>query len=280
MRREETDGDWCEEDNDAMESVKEQQNDIAILTRLSDSNVIVDNNNNNDKNDNSYKSVDGEKGYIYCESSSYTGNKSLFSSLSNSPSGRSTTYDPKVVATAKRKCGSGGGANSCDEALSSSSSSSQSSCSSSSPLSSSRLHVYLYMVLALLSLAYPTCHGNPDAKRLYDDLLSNYNRLIRPVSNNTETVLVRLGLRLSQLIDLTNKKAMQSRETEKTDENYEFYYYYVGNGKVQKFSEHRKLQQNSVVKAVVLVGNKMVLQSGVSAAPRAAADKALFIRGW
>lgn len=44
--------------------------------------------------------------------------------------------------------------------------------------------------------------GNPDAKRLYDDLLSNYNRLIRPVSNNTETVLVKLGLRLSQLIDL------------------------------------------------------------------------------
>lgn len=44
--------------------------------------------------------------------------------------------------------------------------------------------------------------GNPDAKRLYDDLLSNYNRLIRPVSNNTQTVLVKLGLRLSQLIDL------------------------------------------------------------------------------
>lgn len=46
--------------------------------------------------------------------------------------------------------------------------------------------------------------GNPDAKRLYDDLLSNYNRLIRPVSNNTKTVLVKLGLRLSQLIDLVS----------------------------------------------------------------------------
>lgn len=45
---------------------------------------------------------------------------------------------------------------------------------------------------------------NPDAKRLYDDLLSNYNRLIRPVSNNTDTVLVKLGLRLSQLIDLVS----------------------------------------------------------------------------
>lgn len=48
--------------------------------------------------------------------------------------------------------------------------------------------------------------ANPDAKRLYDDLLSTYNRLIRPVSNNTETVLVKLGLRLSQLIDLVTRK--------------------------------------------------------------------------
>lgn len=44
--------------------------------------------------------------------------------------------------------------------------------------------------------------ANPDAKRLYDDLLSTYNRLIRPVSNNNDTVLVKLGLRLSQLIEL------------------------------------------------------------------------------
>lgn len=49
-----------------------------------------------------------------------------------------------------------------------------------------------------------SCVANPDAKRLYDDLLSNYNRLIRPVSNNTDTVLVKLGLRLSQLIDLVS----------------------------------------------------------------------------
>ncbi|PZC83962.1 acetylcholine receptor subunit alpha-like 2 [Helicoverpa armigera] len=49
------------------------------------------------------------------------------------------------------------------------------------------------------------CYGNPDAKRLYDDLLSNYNRLIRPVDKNNNTVLVKLGLRLSQLIDLNLK---------------------------------------------------------------------------
>ncbi|CAG4955756.1 unnamed protein product [Parnassius apollo] len=49
------------------------------------------------------------------------------------------------------------------------------------------------------------CLANPDAKRLYDDLLSNYNRLIRPVDKNNNTVLVKLGLRLSQLIDLNLK---------------------------------------------------------------------------
>nr|WOX02237.1 nicotinic acetylcholine receptor alpha 2 subunit transcript variant X3 [Megalurothrips usitatus] len=47
--------------------------------------------------------------------------------------------------------------------------------------------------------------ANPDAKRLYDDLLSTYNRLIRPVANNSHTVLVKLGLRLSQLIELNLK---------------------------------------------------------------------------
>ena len=46
--------------------------------------------------------------------------------------------------------------------------------------------------------------GNPHAKRLYDDLLSNYNRLIRPVPNNTGTLTVRLGLKLSQLIDVVS----------------------------------------------------------------------------
>lgn len=57
-------------------------------------------------------------------------------------------------------------------------------------------------LLAVLSLYVAGCLCNSDAKRLYDDLLSNYNRLIRPVSNNTDTVLVKLGLRLSQLIEL------------------------------------------------------------------------------
>lgn len=60
------------------------------------------------------------------------------------------------------------------------------------------------MLFILLVTTVTTISANPDAKRLYDDLLSNYNRLIRPVSNNTEVVMVKLGLRLSQLIELVS----------------------------------------------------------------------------
>ena len=60
------------------------------------------------------------------------------------------------------------------------------------------------ILVFLLSLTITHVDGNPDAKRLYDDLLSNYNRLIRPVSNHTEKVTVKLGLRLSQLVDLVS----------------------------------------------------------------------------
>ena len=48
--------------------------------------------------------------------------------------------------------------------------------------------------------------GNPDAKRLYDDLLSNYNKLVRPVANISETVTVHLKLKLSQLIAVVSNK--------------------------------------------------------------------------
>lgn len=41
------------------------------------------------------------------------------------------------------------------------------------------------------------------AKRLYDDLLSNYNRLIRPVNNSTDKLTVWLNLKLSQLIEVS-----------------------------------------------------------------------------
>ncbi|KAF6037002.1 nAChRa4 [Bugula neritina] len=46
--------------------------------------------------------------------------------------------------------------------------------------------------------------ANPHAKRLFQDLLikNNYNKLIRPVARNNDTLTVKLGLRLSQLIGI------------------------------------------------------------------------------
>lgn len=63
-------------------------------------------------------------------------------------------------------------------------------------------------ILSLTGTKY--IEANPDAKRLYDDLLSNYNRLIRPVVNHTETVTVWLSLKLSQLIEMNLKNQIMT----------------------------------------------------------------------
>ncbi|XP_069942981.1 acetylcholine receptor subunit beta-like 2 isoform X2 [Cherax quadricarinatus] len=62
----------------------------------------------------------------------------------------------------------------------------------------------------ITALLVAGCEANPDAKRLYDDLLSNYNRLIRPVGNNSEKLIVKLGLKLSQLIDVNLKNQIMT----------------------------------------------------------------------
>ena len=46
--------------------------------------------------------------------------------------------------------------------------------------------------------------GNPDAKRLYDEILAGYNKLVRPVKNVTDPVTVKFYLKLSQLIDVVS----------------------------------------------------------------------------
>ena len=46
---------------------------------------------------------------------------------------------------------------------------------------------------------------NPDAKRLYDEILSGYNKLVRPVKNVTDPVTVKVKLKLSQLIDVVRR---------------------------------------------------------------------------
>lgn len=63
-------------------------------------------------------------------------------------------------------------------------------------------------LVTFLSILHLSCLffltvANPDAKRLYDDLMSSYNRLIRPVGNNSDRLTVKMGLKLSQLIDVS-----------------------------------------------------------------------------
>lgn len=60
------------------------------------------------------------------------------------------------------------------------------------------------MVILCIVTQFMAIDANPEAKRLYDDLLSNYNRLIRPVGNNSDRLTVKMGLRLSQLIDVVS----------------------------------------------------------------------------
>lgn len=64
--------------------------------------------------------------------------------------------------------------------------------------------IRLWLLPALLMGAVVA--GNPDAKRLYDDLLSNYNKLVRPVVNTSDVLKVCIKLKLSQLIDVVSLK--------------------------------------------------------------------------
>lgn len=61
-----------------------------------------------------------------------------------------------------------------------------------------------WLIFVTLSGVQIVSSGNPDAKRLYDDLLSNYNKLVRPVVNTSDILKVRIKLRLSQLIDVVS----------------------------------------------------------------------------
>lgn len=61
---------------------------------------------------------------------------------------------------------------------------------------------YLNVCFPMLFLLF--CSGNKDANRLFEDLLADYNKLVRPVDNNSETLIVRFKLKLSQLLDVVS----------------------------------------------------------------------------
>ncbi|XP_041451471.1 acetylcholine receptor subunit alpha-like isoform X10 [Drosophila obscura] len=74
------------------------------------------------------------------------------------------------------------------------------------PTSGETLRAWIFSAL----MVHGAVAGNPDAKRLYDDLLSNYNKLVRPVVNTTDVLKVCIKLKLSQLIDVNLKNQIMT----------------------------------------------------------------------
>ena len=69
-----------------------------------------------------------------------------------------------------------------------------------------KLYRLCELVLLVLSFnAFVIVTSNPDSKRLYAELLSTYNKVVRPVGNNSDRLTIKLGLKLSQLIDVVSQ---------------------------------------------------------------------------
>lgn len=60
------------------------------------------------------------------------------------------------------------------------------------------------LLVVIIFLLYCFTSANPDANRLFEDLLSDYNKLVRPVNSNNETLKVSFKLKLSQLLDVVS----------------------------------------------------------------------------
>jgi hypothetical protein len=63
-----------------------------------------------------------------------------------------------------------------------------------------------HSVVFVVAVMAWTGSGNEDAKRLYDTVLrrSGYNKHIRPVEYETDTVNVSIGLKMAQILDVVS----------------------------------------------------------------------------
>jgi nicotinic acetylcholine receptor len=66
------------------------------------------------------------------------------------------------------------------------------------------------ILFLLIFQMLPLIDGNKDAARLFEDLLADYNKLVRPVDNNSQTVVVKFKLKLSQLLDVHEKNQIMT----------------------------------------------------------------------
>ncbi|VDN05347.1 unnamed protein product [Thelazia callipaeda] len=65
-------------------------------------------------------------------------------------------------------------------------------------------------LLILYIILLPAVSGNADANRLFEDLLADYNKLVRPVDNKSDALVVRFKLKLSQLLDVHEKNQIMT----------------------------------------------------------------------
>lgn len=48
--------------------------------------------------------------------------------------------------------------------------------------------------------------GSPDEKKLQEHIIKGYNRLVRPVTHNSDKLVVKFGIRLVSILDVVSKK--------------------------------------------------------------------------
>lgn len=65
----------------------------------------------------------------------------------------------------------------------------------------------IFLLSIFCSPTAPVCHGGEYQRKLYRDLMENYNRLERPVQNDSAPIVVELGLTLLQIIDVVSEAA-------------------------------------------------------------------------
>lgn len=50
-----------------------------------------------------------------------------------------------------------------------------------------------------------TSHTSPEVNRLFEDLLGNYNKLVRPIRNPSESITIRYKFKLLQILDVRER---------------------------------------------------------------------------
>uniref|UniRef100_A0A914LKL8 Uncharacterized protein n=1 Tax=Meloidogyne incognita TaxID=6306 RepID=A0A914LKL8_MELIC len=68
----------------------------------------------------------------------------------------------------------------------------------------------LILMCFLASTVIRPCNATKEENRLFEDILADYNKLVRPVDENNATLVVRFKLKLSQLLDVHEKQQIMT----------------------------------------------------------------------